>query len=74
MDPNGIVAPERVLRREAQGLLEAAERIDYAEFTKAVDLVSACRPRRMRVVGRFTPRGGISTSVTAAFEAQAGGA
>jgi arabinose-5-phosphate isomerase len=43
VDPNGIVAPERVLRREAQGLLEAAERIDYDEFTKAVDLVAGCR-------------------------------
>ena len=43
MDPNGIVAPERVLRREAQGLLEAAERIDYGEFTKAVELVADCR-------------------------------
>jgi arabinose-5-phosphate isomerase len=42
VDPNGIVAPERVLRREAQGLLEAADRIDYAEFTKAVDLVATC--------------------------------
>ena len=43
MDPNGIVAPERVLRREAQGLLEAAGRIDYDEFTRAVDLVAECR-------------------------------
>jgi 7-cyano-7-deazaguanine reductase len=33
------------------------------------DLVAACRPRRMRVVGQFTPRGGISTRVTAVFEA-----
>jgi arabinose-5-phosphate isomerase len=43
VDPNGIVQPERVLRREARGLLEAAERLDYAEFTRAVDLVSGCR-------------------------------
>ncbi len=33
------------------------------------DLVAACRPRTMRVVGQFTPRGGISTRVTATFEA-----
>ena len=26
--------------------------------------VAACRPRRCRVVGAFTPRGGITTSVT----------
>ena len=32
------------------------------------DLVDACSPRRMTVVGDFTVRGGISTSVTATFE------
>ncbi len=29
------------------------------------DLVAACRPRRMTVVGNFSVRGGITTSVTA---------
>ncbi len=33
------------------------------------DFVAACQPRRCRVVGAFTPRGGISTTVTAVFEA-----
>jgi 7-cyano-7-deazaguanine reductase len=36
------------------------------------DLVAACRPRRMRVVGQFTPRGGISSRVTASHEAAGG--
>jgi 7-cyano-7-deazaguanine reductase len=31
------------------------------------DLVAACQPRRMTVVGSFTARGGIKTSVTATF-------
>ena len=31
------------------------------------DLVAACAPRRMRVVGAFTARGGISTNVTADY-------
>jgi 7-cyano-7-deazaguanine reductase len=31
------------------------------------DLVAACHPRRMTVVGDFTPRGGIRTSVTATY-------
>ncbi|MCX6544888.1 MAG: preQ(1) synthase [Acidobacteria bacterium] len=31
------------------------------------DLVAACQPRRMTVVGNFTARGGIKTSVTATF-------
>ena len=33
------------------------------------DLVAACRPRRMRVIGQFTPRGGISSRITAVFDA-----
>jgi 7-cyano-7-deazaguanine reductase len=36
------------------------------------DFVAACRPRRCRVVGAFTPRGGITTTVTAVFQAQTG--
>ena len=31
------------------------------------DLVGACAPRRMTVVGDFTARGGITTRVTAEF-------
>jgi 7-cyano-7-deazaguanine reductase len=31
------------------------------------DLVAACRPRRMRVTGDFTARGGITTTVTAEY-------
>jgi 7-cyano-7-deazaguanine reductase len=33
------------------------------------DFVSACRPVRCRVVGSFTPRGGITTTVTCVYEA-----
>ena len=33
------------------------------------DLVRACSPRRMTVVGRFTPRGGITSRITARYEA-----
>jgi 7-cyano-7-deazaguanine reductase len=32
------------------------------------DLVAACGPRRMTVVGNFSVRGGISTTVTASYE------
>jgi 7-cyano-7-deazaguanine reductase len=34
------------------------------------DFVGACRPRRCTVVGAFTPRGGITTTVTSTYEAQ----
>jgi 7-cyano-7-deazaguanine reductase len=33
------------------------------------DFVAACRPVRCRVVGAFTPRGGIATTVTCTFSA-----
>lgn len=33
------------------------------------DLVRACEPRRGKVIGAFTPRGGISTSVTCEYVA-----
>ena len=33
------------------------------------DLVAACSPRRMTVVGDFTARGGITTMVTATYTA-----
>ena len=32
-------------------------------------LVAACEPRRMTVVGDFTPRGGIKTVITATYVA-----
>jgi 7-cyano-7-deazaguanine reductase len=32
------------------------------------DFVSACQPRRCQVVGAFTPRGGITTTVTCTYE------
>jgi 7-cyano-7-deazaguanine reductase len=43
--------------------------IFYEQVTNDIldDLVAACRPRRMTVVGDFTPRGGIKTSVTASY-------
>lgn len=34
------------------------------------DFVAACQPVRCRVVGAFTPRGGITTTVTCTHEAE----
>jgi 7-cyano-7-deazaguanine reductase len=47
--------------------------IFYEQVTNQIldDLVAVCRPRRMTVVGDFTPRGGIATVVTATYERQA---
>lgn len=33
------------------------------------DLVAAVRPRRMKVLGQFTPRGGISSRITCVYQA-----
>ena len=44
--------------------------IFYEAVTNQIldDLVAACAPRRMTVVGDFTARGGISTTVTASYQ------
>ncbi len=48
------------------------EGIFYEHATNRIldDLVSVVQPRRMTLVATFTPRGGITTSVTAAYEAE----
>ena len=44
--------------------------IFYEEVTNQIldDLVAGCAPRRMVVVGDFSVRGGITTTVTASYE------
>jgi 7-cyano-7-deazaguanine reductase len=44
--------------------------IYYEAVTNAIldDLVAACQPRRMTVVGDFSVRGGIKTVVTASYD------
>lgn len=36
------------------------------------DLVSLCKPRRMTVIGDFSVRGGISSTITAEYRQEAG--
>lgn len=47
--------------------------IFYEAVTNQIldDLVAACRPRRMTVIGDFSVRGGLKTVVTASYEAPA---
>lgn len=44
--------------------------IFYEQVTNQIldDLVAVCSPRRMVVVGDFSVRGGITTTVTASYE------
>jgi 7-cyano-7-deazaguanine reductase len=48
--------------------------IFYEQATNQIldDLVAVCQPRRMTVVGDFTPRGGIRTVVTVHYSASVG--
>jgi 7-cyano-7-deazaguanine reductase len=48
--------------------------IFYEDVTNRLldDFVRACAPRRCQVVGAFTPRGGITTTVTCVYEATRG--
>jgi 7-cyano-7-deazaguanine reductase len=48
------------------------EGIFYEHATNRIldDLVAAIQPREMQLVAEFTPRGGISTKVTARYEAE----
>jgi len=43
--------------------------IFYEALTNEIldDLISACKPRWMKVTSRFTPRGGITTDVVAEY-------
>ena len=45
--------------------------IFYESVTNEIldDLVAACAPRRMTVIGDFSVRGGLKTVVTASYEA-----
>lgn len=47
------------------------EGIFYETLTNEIldDLSSTCKPRWMRITSRFTPRGGITTEVSAEYKA-----
>ncbi len=49
------------------------EGIFYENVTNRIldDLVAVLQPRRMTLVAAFTPRGGITTTVTACFQSEA---
>ena len=43
---------------------------EHAINTILDDLISSCRPKRMKVIGEFNPRGGITSRITAVFESE----
>jgi 7-cyano-7-deazaguanine reductase len=42
---------------------------EHAINTILDDLVKSCQPRKMKVVGHFNPRGGMTSRITAVYEA-----
>ena len=44
---------------------------EHAINTILDDLVAACHPRRMQVVGAFSPRGGMTSRITCRYQAPA---
>ena len=68
------VAAKRCVETKSLKFYLAAYR-NHAAFNEEVanrildDLVAACRPKRMAVYGEFAPRGGISLSVRAEYDA-----
>lgn len=42
---------------------------EHAVNTILDDLVASCQPVRMKVVGQFNPRGGMTSRITAEYEA-----
>ena len=41
---------------------------EHAVNTILDELVASCRPVRMKVIGQFNPRGGITSRITATYE------
>jgi 7-cyano-7-deazaguanine reductase len=71
--PDGACLELRALKYYMVGFRN--EGIFYEAVTNRIldELVQACSPRRMTVVGDFSVRGGISTVVTASYDKKAQG-
>jgi 7-cyano-7-deazaguanine reductase len=70
--PDGLCLELKALKYYMIGFRDQG--IFYEAVTNRIldELVAACRPRRMSVVGDFSVRGGISATVTARFEKEEG--
>ena len=69
--PGATCIELKSLKLYLQGFRNKGIFYEHSINTILDDLVAACKPRRMRVIGQFTPRGGISSRVTAVFQAPA---
>ena len=69
--PDASVIELKSLKLYLFGFRDRGIFYEHAINTILDDLAAACRPRRMKVVGQFTPRGGISSKITAVYESSA---
>lgn len=67
--PGGTVLELKSLKLYLFGYRDRGIFYEHVVNTILDDLVAACKPRRLRVIGQFTPRGGIASRVTAVYEA-----
>ena len=67
--PGATCIELKSLKLYLQGFRNKGIFYEHSINTILDELVAACRPRRMRVIGQFTPRGGMSSRITALFEA-----
>ena len=68
--PAGKIVELKSLKLYLFGYRDRGIFYEHSINTILDDLVAACAPVRMTVVGHFTPRGGISSKITARFEAR----
>jgi 7-cyano-7-deazaguanine reductase len=69
--PGATCIELKSLKLYLQGFRNKGIFYEHSINTILDDLVAACEPRRMRVIGQFTPRGGMSSRITALHEAAA---
>jgi len=66
--PADLCVELKSLKRYLQGFRNQGVFYEHVVNRLLDDFMSACRPRRCRVTGAFTPRGGITTTVTCNFD------
>ncbi len=69
--PGATCIELKSLKLYLQGFRNKGVFYEHSINTILDELVAACEPRRMRVIGQFTPRGGMSSRITALYEAAA---
>ena len=68
--PAGLCIELKALKLYLQDFRNRGIFYEHSVNTILDDLVRSCSPRRMTVVGHFSPRGGITSRITARYAAR----